>query len=192
MIWNEFVYLFVIIVITALILGFVIKLFYKTPQAEITRVVSTAEIPDSIPDSIPYPASDPKLDSINNRLDDMIKSHKQPPLPPHHIDPVYKQLERALRLVYDYPQIYVREWEQSGWYVPYIGPETTSIEDEPWFLEFASKVIQDYPKSYLYKLTGRVSMTEFKPGEDPTHPMTLVIWRADIEDILQRSQAIGN
>jgi hypothetical protein len=104
------------------------------------------------------------------------------------MDPAYKQLENALRLVYGYPKISIRSQPKTHYYVPYYLPESQSTQDEEWFREFALKVITDYPRTTLHK--QKYDLPRFLPDELPTHPMVLKIWKGDATDIMTRARLL--
>ena len=104
------------------------------------------------------------------------------------MDPRYKTLENSLKYVYDYPDVYVEEHTKSGWYVPYICPKTRSEADVPQFIEFAHKVMAEYPKSGMHKV-GSSAFYDFKDDEPITHPVALKIWLKDTEQINSRAKA---
>jgi hypothetical protein len=106
------------------------------------------------------------------------------------MDPIYKNLENSLRIVYDYPYVYIEEQPKSCWYIPYLFSETRSEADIPMFVEFAKKVMYDYPQSSLYKPTGLASIKEFTKDENISHPAMLKIWKLDGTDINKRATNI--
>lgn len=106
------------------------------------------------------------------------------------MDPMYKTLENSLKNIYGYSDVYVKEEMQTGWYVPYFGPQTRSEEDVKQFIEFSEKVIKKYPRSQLFKKENN-SFARFGDNEQITHPAHLVIWQEDVNEINNRSQQIS-
>ena len=106
-------------------------------------------------------------------------------------DPMYKQLENSLRIIYGYNDVYIKHYSRSYWYVPYIGPETRSQNDVHHFIRFANKVINDYPESQIFKL-GLGSLKKFEENEEYKHPLTLMIWLTDVDDINDKASKVSN
>lgn len=106
------------------------------------------------------------------------------------MNPMYKNLEKSLRILYDWPNVYIEESPKSYWYIPYFGPQTRSEKDVPQFIEFSKKVIKDYPQSNLYKHMT-YQLREFDKDEEITHPVILKIWRSDEQNINKRANKIS-
>lgn len=105
-----------------------------------------------------------------------------------HLDPMYKNFENSLKTVYEYSDIYVKAKPKIQWYVHCICPETRSKKDLKWFLEFAEKVIQDYPKTYLFKSTDDGLHKLSIDGKNLHYPLSLFIWRDDVARINDRAK----
>ncbi len=93
------------------------------------------------------------------------------------------KLQTAIEKLYGCKNVYVKEFKQGRWYVPYYGPETRSESDVESFLSMARYVINDYPQSEICKNNGYSlgDVTEYH------HPLCLKIWRDDIDDIINRA-----
>lgn len=132
-----------------------------------------------------------KHNPVNNKLDETTSSTKPSSefAETKLMDPMYKNLENSLKIVYDYPTVYVEEHPKSKWHIPYFGPQTRSNDDIPQFLEFSAKVIKDYPQTRLVKCDNLVSLRELDDNEEITHPVTLMLWRLDIKDINEQASA---
>ena len=104
------------------------------------------------------------------------------------MDSRYKKLEESLKLVYHYPEVYVKDSPPTHWYIPYFGPETQSEKDIEKFVIFGNKVIKHYPETRFMKIES--SFKEFKENEKISQPACLVIWNNDIDDIHKRAEII--
>lgn len=107
------------------------------------------------------------------------------------MDFMYKKLENSLKIMYNYPDIYIKGHPETHWYIPYIGPETKSEKDVSSFIQFSKQVINDYPRSEIFRLGGG-SLEKFKENENFTHPCTLMIWRDDVDDINEKASKIAD
>jgi hypothetical protein len=106
-------------------------------------------------------------------------------------DPMYKEFENSLRVLYKYPDIYVKPKIKSRWYVHSINPETRSPQDVKWFIEFSRKVINDYPNSYIFTNDDNTDTNISVDKLDDTtltHPLNLFIWRKDVKHINNRAR----
>lgn len=106
------------------------------------------------------------------------------------MDPMYKKLEESLRILYDYPEVYIDEHLRSKWYVPYMFPKTQSQNDLFKFIEFGQIVINNYPQSYFCKPKG-IGVEKINENESIYHPLLLKIWKHDADDIINRATAIN-
>ena len=105
-------------------------------------------------------------------------------------DPMYEKLENSLKIIYGYNDVYIERHPETHWYIPYFGPETRSKKDLINFIQFANQVIDDYPKSQIFKL-GSGSLIKFEENEKYTFPCILRIWRNDIDDINEKALKIS-
>lgn len=131
------------------------------------------------------------MSNMNESTQFIETEHKYELEPKIVMNPMYKNLEKSLRILYDWPDVYIEESPKSRWYIPYFGPQTRSEKDVPQFIEFAKKVIKDYPQSTLHKHM-KYALREFDTDEEITHPVILKIWRSDEEEINKRANILIN
>lgn len=96
-----------------------------------------------------------------------------------------KLFHDALKKLYN-ADVYIPNYLDSEWYVPYYGPESRNANEVSGLVSLYEKLVKEYPKTTLKSARLGTSLTEFE-NNIPSHPLVISIWRDDIKKIIQRA-----